>query len=182
MLRPFLLIFVLAQAACSFTKDLDRHHAELLAAVGPDVPLAEKRDALGYSAVRMMHQAVDRLNPKKGVKYVEAYAKANGDLLDTLAAQINREQNEMTRGEQIAFVLSAASRPYAKDALDLIPRFVKKYNQIRAVSRITGNLKDAILGKAAEKLGGFLGETELDRSGQDPLHTHRERKPEGDTR
>ncbi len=181
-----LSLFVLAQAACSFTKDLERHHVELLAAVGPDVPLAEKRDALGYSTVGMMHQAVDKLNPKKGVRYVEAYSKANGELLDTLTAQILRGQQEMTRGQQVAFGLSAVTRPYAKDAIDLIPRFAKKYRQVRAVSRITGNLKDVILGKAVEALGGLLdgSQTAIDGgcAGQLSRDTHREREAEGHTR
>ncbi len=182
LLIPILVFTVLAQAACSFTKDLEQHHAELLAAVGPEVPLTDKRDALGYSAVRMMHEAVDKLNPKKGVRYVEAYAKQNGDLLDTLAAQIKRAQDTMARSQQVAFVLSAASRPYAKDAIELIPRFVKKYRQVRAVDRITGNLKDAVLGKAAEKLGGFLGEVDEPRPGEAPLDGHREREAERDPR
>ena len=158
-------------SACSFTKDLDRHRAELLAATAPDVSLTEKRDALGYSAVRMMSQAVTKLNPKRGVKYVEAYAKTNGPLLDTLAAQIKRGQADMSQGGRVGFLLSAASRPYTKEAIDLIPKFVRKYKQVRAVSRITGSLKDAVLGKAAEGVGGLLGE--VDRG---PLPTVDERR------
>ena len=165
-------------SACSFTKDLERHRADLLAAVGPDVSLADKRDALGYSAVGMMHEAVDRLNPKRGVKYVEAYAKTNGALLDTLVAQITRAQDGMSQREQIAFALSAATRPYAREAVDLIPRFVRKYRQVRAVSRITGGLKDVILGKAADKLGGLLGEAHVPLGGQGALHAERECKAE----
>ena len=179
-LLPSLAVVLLA--ACSFTKDLERHRADLLAAVGPEVPLAQKRDALGYSAVGMMHEAVDRLNPKRGVKYVEAYAKTNGPLLDTLVAQITRAQEDMSQREQIAFALSAATRPYAREAVDLIPRFVRKYKQVRAVSRITGSLKDAVLGKAAEGLGGFLGEGGAPGPRQRALYAQRERKPEGDPR
>ena len=159
---PLLLLLLLtafAASQCSFTKNLQDHHDRLLAATAADVPLAEKRDVLGTSAVTMMHQAVDRLNPKKGVKYVEAYAKTNGPLIDTLAAQILRGQQNMTSAQRIAFGLSALTRPYAKDAVDLFPRFVKKYQQVQAVSRITGGLKDAIFGKAADKLGGLLGQT-----------------------
>lgn len=152
------IVTLLAAGACSFTKDLEAHQAQLLAAVGPDVPLNQKRDALGRSAVGMMHEAVDKLNPKRGATYVKAYAKTNGALLDTLAAQIVRGQQAMSRSERIAFGLGAATTDYGRDALELIPRFVRKYKQIQAVSRITGNLKDAVLGKAAERLGGLLGE------------------------
>ncbi len=177
-----LLCNVLAQAACSFTKDLEQHRSELLAAVGPEVPLAEKRDAVGFSTVRMMHEAVDRLNPKKGVKYVEAYAKTNGVLLDSLVAQITRAQNKMTTREQVAFGLSAATRPYAREAIALIPRFVKKYEQVRAVNRITGNLKDAVLGRLGDQLGGFLGDVETSggTAPHVPLEVQGEREAERD--
>ena len=155
-----LLVTLFLGSACSFTKNLDAHRASLLAATGPDVSLSEKRDALGTSAVSMMSQAVDKLNPKRGVKYVEAYAKTNGPLLDTLVAQITRGQEEMDRGERVKFLLGAASRPYVREAVGLIPRFIAKYKQIQAVSRITGGLKEAVLGKAADTLGGLLGENE----------------------
>ncbi len=172
-------LLVLAQA-CSFTKDLEAHHQQLLAAVGPDVPLSAKRDALGESTVRMMHQAVNKLNPKKGAKYVEAYAKTNGSLLDTLAAQIVQGQRKMNKAERVAFVLGGVSEFYVIDAVELIPKFVKKYKQIRAVSRITGNLKEAVLGKAAEQLGGLLGDSTRPR--QLPLDAHRQCDVESSSR
>ena len=156
-LLPVALALVALLSGCSSSKQIAAHGERLRAAAAPGVSLVDKRDALGESAVAMMHQAVDRLNPKKGARFVTAYAKTNGPYLDTLVAQIRRGQAAMTNAERIAFGLGAVSRPYAKDALELMPRFVKKYRQVQAVSRITGGLKEAILGKAAERLGGLLG-------------------------
>lgn len=180
---PYLLAATLL-GACSFTKNLEEHRAQLLAAAAPDVSLADKRDALGYSTVRMMNQAVNRLNPKKGVKYVKSYAAQNGPLLDTLAAQISRGTADMTTGQRVGFFLGAATRPYVKDAADLVPKFIKRYQQIQAVSRITGRLKEAVLGEAATKLGGFLGDIDggVPSVRQDPLYPHREGEAEGDAR
>ncbi len=181
-MRLILLSFLLLAftASCSFTKDLEQHRLRLAAATAPDVSLADKRDALGLSTVAMMHEAVDRLNPKKGAKYVQAYAKTNGPFIDTLVAQLKRGQANMSQTQRIAFGLSAITRPYAKDAIDLIPRFVRKYQQIQAVARITGGLKDVILGKAAEQLGGLFGETSLPllllQPHQFPLDVHRQRE------
>ena len=154
----FALLISLLAGGCAFTKDLEAHRARLIAATAEGVSLSAKRDALGESTVAMMNEAVNRLNPKKGVKYVEAYAKTNGPLLEQLVSQIKEGQRDMSQTERIAFGLSAATRPYAKDALALIPEFTKKFKQIQAVARITGGLKDVLLGKAAEKLGGLLGE------------------------
>lgn len=153
---------ILLSSSCSFTKDLEAHQAALLAAIGPEVSLSQKRDALGQSTVGMMHQAVDKLNPKRGAQFVKAYAKTNGPLIDTLAAQLMRGQRDMSRPERVAFMLGGASEPYVRDAVDLIPRFVRKYKQIQAVSRITGSLKDAVLGKAADRILGSFGQVDFD--------------------
>ena len=138
---------------CSFTKDIQAHRERLLAATAPDVSASAKRDALGESAVAMMHQALDRLNPKRGAQYVRAYAKTNGPLIDTLAAQIGRAQAGMTDAQRVGFALSAAREPYAREALELVPRFVRKYEQISAVTDISRRLKEAVLGKLGEGLG-----------------------------
>ena len=153
---PALLLAALL-AACSATKQLDAHYARLLAATAADVPLAEKRDALGTSAVEAMTQAVNRLNPKDGVKYIQAYAEANGPLLDTLAAQLRRGTAAMPRAERAEFALKTASQPYAREAAQLLPKFIAKYRQVQAMSRITGNLNAALLGGAAGELGRLLG-------------------------
>ena len=153
---PLLLIACLT-ASCSFTKDLEAHRLRLSAATAPGVSLSEKRDALGESTVAMMHEAVDRLNPKKGVRYVKAYAKTNGPLLDTLVAQIKRGQAEMTTAQRIAFGVGAATKSYSREAIDLVPRFVRKYEQIQAVTRITGGLREVILGKSGGRLGDSSG-------------------------
>ena len=177
-----LLLSVLLASGCSITKDIAGHQERLLAALGPDVPLADKRDALGYSAVGMMHEAVDRLNPKKGVQYVKAYAKTNGPLVDSLVAQISAAQKEMSDAEGIAFMLGAANESYVQDAFDLIPRFVKRYRQIDGIVNLTGKLKGVLLGKLGDRLGGFGDADYRRRDGQLPLDAHRERKEEGRTR
>ena len=157
----FLLVFSLAMAtACGFTKDLQANHVQLLAATGDDVSLSEKRDVLASNLVGMMHESVDRLNPKKGVKYVKAYAKTNGPLVDTLAAQITRGQEQMSDAQRMAFMLPVLTKPYAKEALTLIPRFIKRYKQFETVINLSSQLKGAVLGKLGTSLGGF-GEGEI---------------------
>ena len=143
--------------SCGFTKDLQSHQERLLAATGADVSLSDKRDVLATSMVGMMHDAVDRLNPKQGVKYVKAYAKTNGPLVDTLSAQLTRGQGQMSDAQRMAFMLPVLTKPYAKEALTLIPRFIKRYQQIQAVMDMTGQLKSSVLGKAGSKLGFPLG-------------------------
>ena len=158
-----LLVFVCLTAACSTSRQVAAHRSELLAATAPDVPLATKRDVLGASVVEMMHQAVDRLDPRRGFTYVEAYAKTNGPFVDTLAAQIERATADMTTGERIAFGLEAAASPYVRDAVEIVPRFVERYRRIAAAARIVDGLKASVLGQAGAGLpfgiggaGGFV--------------------------
>ena len=143
-------------AACSTTQQVAAHRARLLAAAAPEVPLDVKRDALAESAVAMMHEAVDRLDPRRGAKYVEAYAKTNGPLVDSLAGQIERGVAELPRGERIAFGLEVLAKPYFRDASALLPRFAARYEHIRAVSSLTGDVKRAVTGEAAGRLDGLL--------------------------
>lgn len=156
----YLMVFgfgVSLSMSCGFTKDLQSHQSRLFAATAVDVSLSEKRDVLATSMVGMMHDAVDRLNPKQGVKYVKAYAKTNGPLVDTLAAQITRGQQQMTDAQRIQFMLPVLTKPYAKDALTLIPRFIKRYQQIQSVIDLTGKLKSSVLGKLGSQFSLPLG-------------------------
>ncbi|MFK8057384.1 MAG: hypothetical protein AB8F78_14765 [Saprospiraceae bacterium] len=161
--------------ACGFTKDLQSHQAQLLAATGPNVSISEKRDVLAISMVGMMHDAVDRLNPKQGVKYVKAYAKTNGPIVDTLTAQILRGQQQMTDAQRIGFMLPVLTKPYAKEAISLMPRFIKRYKQYQSVIDLTGQLKKAALGKLGSSLGGF-GES---LPTGNAVGSYREREAEG---
>lgn len=173
--RSFVVALVLVVASCSTGKQLEAHRAELLAATAPGTSLAAKRDALGTSVVAMMHQAVDRLDPRRGAAYVRAYAKTNGPLVDTLAAQIGRATSAMTTGERIAFGLRAASAPYARDAVQIVPRFVERYRRLAAASRIVDGLKASLLGGAGDLLPG-IGDTEIpiERSASRPTYSRRE--------
>ncbi len=180
-MKTFAYLFLLGLAlsmvtSCGFTKDLQANHAQLLAAAGSDVSIAEKRDVLASNLVGMMHEAVDRLNPKQGVKYVKAYAKTNGPLVDTLAAQITRGQAQMTDSQRMAFMLPVLTKPYAKDALTLIPRFIQRYKQFETVINLSSQLKGAVLGKLGTSLGGF-GEGEILL--EDSIGYHRDREEKG---
>ncbi len=155
-LHLFLVGFSLSLvSACGFTKDLQTSQEALLAATGNDISISEKRDVLATSMVGMMHDAVDRLNPKQGVKYVKAFAKTNGPIVDTLSAQIIRGQAKMSDAQRMSFMLPVLTKPYAKDALTLLPRFIKRYKQYEAVINMTSQLKSAVLGKLGNSLGGF---------------------------
>lgn len=130
--------------ACSATKQIDDHRSRLTAATAPQVSLADKRDALGESVVEMMTQAL-RLSQKDGRDFVVAYTEANGDVLDRLAAQLREGIAALPAAERESFGRAAAAQPYARQAPQVLPKFIAKYRQLEVVNRLTGSLNAALL-------------------------------------
>ena len=145
-----LLSAALLLSACSATKQIADHREALTAALGPEVSVETKRDVLAGQLVAMMHQAVDRLDPRRGQKFVRRYIAENDDVLGELYGEIEAEQAGWTDAQRVLFAAQVFRKPYAKDALALAPRFVKRYRQIQGVVSLTDKLKGAALGR----LGG----------------------------
>ena len=146
----FLLSAILLLPACSATKQIADHRDALTAALGPDVAVDTKRDVLATQLVAMMHQAVDRLDPRRGGKFVRQYIATNDDVLGQLYGEIEAEQAGWSDAQRVLFAAQVVRKPYAKDALALAPRFVRRYRQIQGVVNLTDKLKGAALGR----LGG----------------------------
>ena len=65
-------------------------------------------------------------------------------------------QNSLAPGERVSFGLGMLQKPYAKDALELIPKFIAKYKQISFVTRTMKRAKQGIVGFGKNSLGDFL--------------------------
>ena len=65
-------------------------------------------------------------------------------------------RRELPPAERIAFGASMLQKPYAKDALALIPKFVQKYQQVTFVARTTRRIKSGIVGFGKSALGDIL--------------------------
>ena len=119
-----LLVAALLLTACSATRQIAGHRDALTAALGPDVSVETKRDVLAGQLVAMMHQAVDRLDPRKGGAFVKQYLDTNDDVLQQLYGEIEAEQSSFSTAQRLRFATQVVGKPYTKDALSLVPRFV----------------------------------------------------------
>ena len=143
-------------SACAGTKQtqwLASHHDALTAAANSNLSADKKLDILAENYVQMMDEALKFANPKKGVKYVQAYAKQNQVPIQQILQDVETWQKDMTDKELVAFGVKTALKPYFRQAVDLIPRFKRKYDQYALVAKLTGGLKDRLIDVILNKVG-----------------------------
>jgi len=108
------------------------------------------------SMTGMMHEGMRIVNPKKGVNYVTKFGAQNAGSIDVILNEFTSWQKKMGPAERIAFNAGMLQKPYAREALDLIPKFVRKYQQVKFVTRTTKRIKSGIIGFGKSKLGDIL--------------------------
>ncbi len=150
-----LLYLVLVFTGCAATRQanqLESHKNMLLGALDKNVSVEKKMDALAGSMLGMMNQSLKILNPKKGVDYVKKYSNQNQGSIESLVKQIGTGQQEMKVGQKIAFGLKMVQKPYMKDLIALVPKFKRKYNQLKFAMKLLGTFKKGLTGMVGNKL------------------------------
>jgi hypothetical protein len=108
------------------------------------MPTEEKIDAAATSFVKLMNEGLSILNPKKGLAYVKKYGQQNQASIDKILEEVSTWQSEMNTFQKIGFVASMVQKPYAKELVDLVPKFQRKYNQVKFVSNISRKIKEVV--------------------------------------
>lgn len=132
-------------AALKQNKQLAAHQALLAKTAASNAPPEEKLDILMESLVDMMDESLSILNPVKGVKYVERYGEANEKSIMSILTQAENWRNSMNTVETVSFGVRMTKKPYNKKAIDLVPKFEKKYRQVKFVAKMTNKLKNVFL-------------------------------------
>ena len=140
-------------ASSKQAKWLSSHHDALTAAANSDLPAGKKLDILAENYVDMMDESLKFVNPKRGVKYVQAYAKINQVPIEMILADVKEWQAEMTDKELVQLGVRTALKPYFRQAVDLIPKFKRKYDQLALVMKLTGGLQEFLLDAILNKVG-----------------------------
>jgi len=152
-------------SSCGATRQANQllEHQQILTKMASDTTFTpeEKFDVMMGSMTAMMHEGMRIANPKKGVNYVTKFGNQNAKSIDAILNEFAGWQKEMGSAERVAFGLGMLQKPYAREALDLIPKFVRKYQQIAFVTRTTKRIKSGIVGFGKSKLGDF-GRGKLD--------------------
>lgn len=155
-----LLAGVILLSSCGATRQANQllEHQQILARMASDTTVTpeEKFDVLMGSMTGMMHEGMRIVNPKKGVNYVTKFGSQNAQSIDAILNEFMTWRQEMDPVERIAFGASMLQKPYAREALDLIPKFVRKYQQVKFVARTTKRVKSGIVGFGKGALGDIL--------------------------
>jgi len=101
------------------------------------------------SYAEMMHQSLDFLNPKKGIAFAEKYNDQHKDLIIDILEGVNDDYSLLSKSQKIARGIGMMGKPYAKDFVELFPRFQKKYKFLNSITDVNKRIKEAVL----EKLG-----------------------------
>ena len=157
---PLLLSVLLVFNACAAKKRLAalNSHQTMLQRVSLDETMSAeaKMDSLASSFVKMMHEGLDITNPKQGVAYVKQYNTMNKDAINSIIEQITTSTASMDKGDRNAAGLRILGKPYTRELIQLIPRFAKKYAQIKFVSGLTKQVKGGLFSFGGKMFQGLL--------------------------
>jgi len=144
-----LLIFAIANGCASSKQNkwLAEHKSALSKSNLSGLSTDEKVDALMESYALMMHQSLDFVNPKKGIAFAEKYNDENKDVIIAILEEANQDYATLSKTQKITKGLSLMGKSYAKDFVDLFPRFRRKYKLLNKVTDVNERIKEAILSK-----------------------------------
>ena len=131
-----------------------KYHQNLLAwTVDASIHPEQKLDTLATSFVQMMDQGLRILNPKKGLAYVTEYGQQNEESIDAILQQVGTWQKDMKTVEKITYGLRLIQKPYAKEFIDLIGKFERKYKQVKFISNLSKKVKTGLVNAGMKELG-----------------------------
>ncbi len=133
-----------------------KEHQDLLSRIANDRSMEpeKKMDIMMGSFTSMMSQGLKIVNPKKGGEYVAKYTKENKQSIDKILEDVGNWQQSLGPLQKTALAVRMTQKPYAKEALDLIPQFRRKYKQIKFVANLTKGISSKVFGLG---LGKILG-------------------------
>ncbi len=141
LLLSLSIIFLTSCVAWQQRKLLNTHQKQLKSAAMTDISAEEKLDVLASSLVQMMDEGLRFVNIKKGVKYVQCYEKENSTSIEKIFSDIEAWQKGLTTVERVTLGVRLLNKPYTKDLLGLVPKFKRKYEQIKFAARLSAKLQ-----------------------------------------
>lgn len=156
----FLILAVLSIGftSCATAKKVAKKqavHEDMFARIlsNTNITPAARLDSMATSFVGMMSEGLRIANPKKGAEYVKGYTNRNSLSIGKVIEQYSQYHQGLSKGERVASVLSLATKPYTRDLIDLVPRFIAKYKTIKTVTSLTKKVKRNFLDIGLKELG-----------------------------
>ncbi len=155
-LSVFLFVLcMIVLTSCASQRRADRllNHQNLLEQVMIDKDMSpeDKLDILAGSMVDAMNEGMNIVNIKKGGKYVKDYFGQNNGSIQTIMTEVVDWQQGLSQAERRTLGLRMLTKPYARDMIKLVPKFIAKYKTYSTAIKATRRVKDGLL-----KIGGGL--------------------------
>lgn len=155
-LHTFLLVLCLiVLTSCASQRRAERllGHQDLLNQTMKNSNLnpEEKLDILAGSLANVMNEGVNVLNVKKGGKYVLEYFDQNDANIQSIMTEVIDWQQNLSQAERTTLGLRMLTKPYTRDFIKLVPKFIAKYQTYNTALKATRRVKDGLL-----KMGGGL--------------------------
>lgn len=149
-----LLITALLFTSCAFNKKLSFHKDFLSKLATSNASPQKKLDGLLENYVVMMEQGLGFVNPAQGVKFVQKYHEQNEQALDSILGDVQQWQMKMSDMEMMSYGMGLLGKPYTKKAIDLFPKFERKYKQVAFVMKLSDKVKNGVVNIGKKRLGG----------------------------
>lgn len=164
MLLPLALLaccaVMLNGCAAKRANQLQAHQDTLLRiAASEDATPEEKLDALAGSAIGMMNEAMRIARPRKGARYVRSYVDMNEQPMEQIFRDVVAWQRDLSPQERSKLGLRLLGKPYTRELVMLVPKFISRYRAYRAAARFGNKLKNGLLdvGRNANPLNDLFG-------------------------
>ena len=150
-----LSIITLALPGCAAwqqKKWLSNHRQNLSKLAASNLSAEQKLDGLLQDYVVFLKEDLKFVNPVKGVKYVQKYHDQNEAAMEKILREAEAWQGKLSLTDRLALGIRVAQKPYLKDAVDLTPKFKRKYKQYAFAAKLAGKLTGGLFKFAGKDL------------------------------
>ncbi len=148
MRTVFLCLIIVSSSCASLQKGtrLSEHKKQLNAATKLIDDPTKQIDILLGSLTKMMSESLDFLDPNQGLKFINKYKDQNEKSIQKILSNLESWMGKMSATEKMSTVLSLVKEENVKNFIALVPKFEKKYKQIKFFSNISERLKGFFFG------------------------------------
>ncbi len=100
----------------------------------------KKLDLLGETLVKVLQESIEFNSIRCSVKHVDQFGDNNSQNVEALVNDVSKWIGGMSTPEKLLFASQAAKKPYAKELVNLIPKFEKKVNRKVRTFKILGKI------------------------------------------
>lgn len=149
-MRIFLLSFALLISSCATLQqgsNLKEHKNLLSKAAKMNENPNEQIDVLLNSLSKMMSESLDFVDPKQGLKFVTKYKNQNEKSIMSIMTNLEAWMGNMNTMDKMSTVIQIVKQENVKQFISLVPKFEKKYKQIKFFSKMADRFKGLFFNK-----------------------------------